>query len=145
MSAPGSSMTAHLEAMGARLTGAASHPADLFAPALDRRLPFFVVEAPSWDADPDAPLASCGPAWSGPFQTDVRVRAVAATPTTVDAMLRAARRALPGRLTVADRVAEVGFERAEVIFVDDRATDPATNRHPAVGVDTYTLTSQPTT
>ena len=137
-------MKAHLNAIRALLpTG--SGPIDLWAPEPNRTPPFYSIEAPSWGSDPR--MAVCGV----PQQVEVavRLRAVAGTPDGVEVMLRNARLALGNgstiKLTVAGRDADLTWERAEFIGLDPDATIPGTNRHPAVGVDTYTLTSQPTT
>lgn len=81
------------------------------------------------------------------MEASIRVRAVAGTPEGVEVLLRNARVALGnGRrrdLTVSGRDASIRWERGEFIGLDPDATIPGTNRHPAVGVDTYTLTSHP--
>lgn len=136
-------MKAHLEAI--RTAMGAGCPVDLWAPSPDRLPPFMSIEAPSWGSDPA--MSVCGV----PHQVEVavRLRAVAGTPDGVEVLLRSARVALGNGatvpLTVAGRRADIKWERAEFIGVDTDATIPGTNRHPAVGVDTYILTSQPTT
>ena len=39
--------------------------------------------------------------------------------------------------------AETRWERSEFVDVDPTVTIAATNKHPALGVDTYRLTSEP--
>lgn len=119
-------------------------PVDLWAPEPDRDPPFLSVEAPSWAPDPSACI--CGRPHA--METPIRLRAVAGTPEGVAVMLRNARLALgdgaptplgvPGRRKVWLR-----WERSEFVGLDPDATIPGTNRHPAVGVDTYTLHSEP--
>lgn len=135
-------MIAHLEAIRARL--GTSTPVDLWAPEPGRVPPFYVIEAPAWAPDP-------GMAVDGVphmIETDVRVKAVAGTPTGAAILLRNARKALgDGQaipLAVPDRVVTVTWTRAEFISLDPDSTIPSTDRHPAVGVDTYAVTSQPT-
>ena len=134
-------MKAHLEAIRAAM--GAGCPVDLWAPSPDHLPPFLSLEAPSWAPDPDECM--CGTPHQ--MEASIRVRAVAGTPDGVEVLLRNARVALGnGRrrdLTVSGREASIRWERAEFIGVDTDATIPVTNRHPAVGVDTYTLTSHP--
>lgn len=134
-------MIAHLEAIRA-LLGTAT-PVDLFAPGPDRTPPFYSVEAPSWGPDPAMAIDGVPHL----IEVDVRLRAVAGTPEGVEVLLRNARRTLgdgvPLPLAVAGRDATLTWVRAEFIGLDPDSTIPSTNRHPAVGVDTYTLTSQP--
>jgi len=134
---------AHLDAIRTKI--ASPNPVDLWAPSPDRLPPFLSLEAPSWGSDPA--MSVCGVPHQ--IETQVRLRAVAGTPDGVEVLLRSARVALGDGatvpLTVAGRTSEIRWERAEFIGVDTDATIPDTNRHPAVGVDTYILTSQPTT
>ena len=131
-------MRAHLAAMQARLAPL-DLPIDRWAPEPHRVPPFLSLEAPSWDSDPDAPACDTSDA----FWTSVRVRAVAGTPDGVAIILANVRRTLPGVLAVEGRAASIAWTRSEFIEIDPDATIPGTNRHPAYGVDTYTLTSQP--
>ena len=134
-------MKAHLEAIRTAINAAC--PVDLWAPDPERIPPWMSIEAPSWAPDPDECM--CGT----PHQMEaaIRVRAIAGTPDGVEVLLRNARVALGnGRrrdLTVSGRDASIRWERGEFIGLDPDATIPGTNRHPAVGVDTYTLTSRP--
>lgn len=129
-------MTAHLAAIAAKL--AVTYPVDLFASDPGRTGQWMVVEAPPGSSDADAPLEDCGA-----FEVEVRIRAVTGTPTGVALMLDHARETLPGPIAVAGRVAEVRWESSEFIDLDTNVTNPNTNRHPAVGLDSYVLTSQP--
>jgi len=135
------SMTAHLTA--ARDALADAHPEytaiDLFAPEPGRVPPFLVLESPTWGTDPDQPL--CDPQTT--ISLPIRLRVVTGTPTGAAIILDNARTALVGPITVTGRSAVLTWERSEFIGLDTDVTIPATNRHPAVGVDTYTLTSQP--
>ena len=131
-------MRAHLAAMQARLAPL-DLPIDRWAPEPHRVPPFLSLEAPSWDSDPDAPACDTSDA----FWTSIRVRAVAGTPDGVAIILANVRRTLPGVLSVEGRAASITWTRSEFIEIDPDAIIPGTNRHPAYGVDTYTLTSQP--
>lgn len=135
-------MIAHLEAIRDLL--GATVPVDLWAPEPDRLPPFLVIEAPSWAPDPSMAVDGV----PHMVETDVRLRAVAGTPAGVGILLRQARQALgdgsPHTLIVSGRDATLTWQRAEFIDLDRDATIPDTNRHAAVGVDTYSLTSQPT-
>lgn len=130
------SMADHLRAIRAKMPSGT--PVDIFAPDPGRQPPFLSLEAPPWGDDPDSPLTDCQA-----IQVDVRVRACAGTPEGVAILLDQARASIPGLLTVPGRRAEVAWERSEFIAPDRDSTIPATGRHPAVGVDTYSLTSQP--
>lgn len=134
-------MRAHLDAI--RTAIGAACPVDLWSPEPDRLPPFYSVEAPSWGADPAMAIDGVPHL----IETPVRLRAVAGTPDGVEVLLSNARVALGNGaafpLTVSGRNAEVRWERAEFVGLDTDATIPDTNRHPAVGVDTYILTSQP--
>lgn len=130
-------MKAHLEAIRAKL--AAGYPVDLFTPESGRTGQYASVEAPAWADDPDHELCP-----SAAFQTDVRIRAVNLRGDAVAQMLSAIRRKIEGPLTVPGRHAVLVWIRSEFIAIDDTVTDPTTSRHPAYGVDTYLLASQPT-
>jgi hypothetical protein len=78
----------------------------------------------------------------------IRVKAVAGTVAGVRIMLRNIRAEFsPTRvgtpLVVAGRVARLVFVRSEFVDVDQDTTITGTNRHPAFGVDTYRLVSEP--
>ena len=138
---PLATMTAHLAAIRNRL--ATAHPAytaiDLFAPEPGRTPTFLVLEAPPMGADLDAALCDT----RASFTVDIRLRAVGGTPTGVDIILWNARNSIPGTIDVPGRHVTIDWTRSELLDVDPDTTIPGTNRHPAVGVDTYTLTSQP--
>ena len=131
-------MHAHLDAIRTKLD--ASYPVDLWQPDPGRVPPFGVLSAPACAADPDAPICATSTA----FEAEIRFKAVAGTPQGVAIMLANARATLPGALTVTGRAVTLRWERSEFIDLDTDVIIPATNRHPAFGVDTYTLTSQPT-
>ena len=134
-------MIAHLEVIRDLL--GTTVPVDLWTPEPGRLPPFLVIEAPSWAPDPSMAVDGV----PHMIETDVRLRAVAGTPAGVGILLRQARQALgdgtPCTLIVSGRDVTLTWARAEFIGLDRDATIPDTNRHPAVGVDTYSLTSQP--
>lgn len=130
-------MKAHLEAIAAKL--AVAYPVDVWAPDPGRVGQWAVVEAPAWAPDPDAPICSA----STSFEVEVRLRVVTGTPAGAAIMLDHARSILPGALTVSGRFCSLAWVRSEFIDIDLDATIPGTNRHPAYGVDSYTLHSQP--
>ena len=129
-------MADHLRAIRTKM--AVAYPVDLFAADPDRTGQWAVLEAPDWAVDPEAPIGGD----LGAFATPIRLRAVTGTPEGVAIMLDAARQALPGPVTVAGRVAHLTWDRSEFIDLDTDTVIPSTNRHPAYGVDTYTLHSQ---
>lgn len=129
-------MKAHLDAIRARM--AVAFPVDLWVAESGRAGQYAIIEAPAWADDPDVSLCDSRSA----FQTDVRVKAVAPTANGVVVMLTNARTRLPGVLDVPGRVASLRWMRSEFVGVDDSVTD-STGRHPAFGVDTFQLTSQP--
>lgn len=131
-------MKAHLDAIAAKL--AVAYPVDLWAAEPGRTGQWIVLEAPASAADPDAPIG----ATSASFEVELRLRAVTGTPAGVAIMLDHARSILPGALTVSGRYCSLAWERSEFIDIDPDATIPGTNRHPAYGVDSFTLNSQPT-
>lgn len=78
----------------------------------------------------------------------LRVTAVAGTPDGAVIMLNRVRALLsPGRdetrVPAEGLDVRVRFTRSEVVDVDRDVTITGTNRHPAYGVDTYRLVSQP--
>lgn len=130
-------MKAHLAAIRTRM--AVAYPVDLWVAEPGRQGQYAILEAPAWDADPDGCLAAS----TASFATEVRLKAVTATPEGVAIMLANARAVLPGVLTVTGRRAEMQWLRSEFIGADDSVTDPTTGRHPALGVDSYLLASTP--
>lgn len=88
----------------------------------------------------------CGP--DGSIDTEIRLTAVTGTPTGVDIMLGNARDLLsPGKqwtpLIVAGRSAQIKFERSEFIGIDQSVKFTNSDRHPAWGVDSYRVVSDP--
>lgn len=137
-------MLAHLDAIKARLVALnAAYKGYVVAADANAAPPYFIVSAPGWDAGEDVSID----AESNGLDSDVRVKAVAGTTAGVFTMLDAARDELspslaPEPLTVAGRSAELAFVRSEFVDVDDSIT--LTNgKHPAFGVDTYHLSSEP--
>lgn len=108
---------------------------------------YVVLEPVTWDGLSEIGL--CGP--DEALDETFRVKGVAGT--TVEGaliLLGLVRDELsPGRrwsaLTVAGRVAEVKHVRMEMATVDESTTATTKDRHPAFGVDTYRLMSQPST
>ena len=131
-------MIAHLKALRSVL--GVSYPVDLLASEPGRTGQWIVLEAPAWASDPDEPIC----ATSSAFQTEVRLKAITGTPEGVTIMLGHARSVLPGVVPVAGRHVTVEWARSEFIDMDTSVTIPGKNRHPAYGVDTFILTSQPT-
>ena len=132
----GVTMRDHLEAVAERW--APGIPVDLFAAEPGRIPSFAILEAPSWGGDPDADLSGTSRA----FEVDMRVKVVMGTPAGVDVALTRARQSIPGPYAVGDRRFTMAWVRAEMVYLDTDATIPSTNRHPAIGVETYRLTSQ---
>ncbi|GAA1992902.1 hypothetical protein GCM10009718_33280 [Isoptericola halotolerans] len=138
-------MLAHLQALEASLATLGRPVHRIYAPddAL-ADLPYLVLEAPGWGGVLDMPV--CGTSHS--LHTTFRVKAVGANPDSVLLTLRRVRALwspahewttvpMPGRLL------QVHYERSEAVFVDRDVTMPASNTHPGVGVETYSLDSQP--
>lgn len=133
-------MRTHLNAVKARLDATAP----TFIVWAQGEARYFVLTAPAHELSDEAAVSSTTDA----FDFEVRVKAVTGTPEGVLAMLDLARAELsPGgrssALTVAGRAATIRFVRSEFVDVDDSTTITGTNRHPAVGVDTYRVVSQP--
>ena len=83
------------------------------------------------------------------LDTDVRIKAVTGTPDGVAIMLNRIRvrmspQLLPRLVPMTGRAVWLQFVRSEFIDVDQDVIITGTNRHPAVGVDTYRLVSEPT-
>lgn len=135
-------MLAHLEAMEAVVAslGYATYRVRADGPTLPAQYVIFGSASDGLGDEPSLCLAGAD------LDVDVRVTAVAPTTDGVLIMLPRLHAALaPGRipaaLSVSGRSAWLRWLRAEVVDVDTSITDPATNLHPAFGVDTYHLTS----
>lgn len=105
---------------------------------------YVVLGAKGFDSPSE--LAVCGP--DGTIDTEVRVKVTTGTTAGVFIMLQKIRDHLsPGlresALTVADKNARLVFVRSEFVDVDLDTTITGTGMHPAFGVDTYRLLSQP--
>jgi hypothetical protein len=105
---------------------------------------YLVLGGRSWDRPDEMPVCNT----TDSLVTDWRLTAVAGTPEGVGTMLRRARELLspqlaPSRIPMAGRDVRVWFERGEFIGVDRDTVNTTTGRHPAYGVDTYRLTSEP--
>lgn len=138
-------MRAHLDAMKASLEPLGYPVFAVWAEddAL-AALPYLVIEVPGWDRAAEDSLDDM----SDSLLTDVRVKAVAGTPEGVLSVLSRVRGAWSPSgawtsLTVPDRVARIHYERSEFVGVDRDFVIPGSTRHPAFGVDTYTLSSEP--
>lgn len=137
-------MRAHLSAIRDMLAGL-GYTTDLFA--ADKLLAqFLILEAPGVGGDFDAELGG------GSWAADIRAKAVAGTPEGAAIMLDRVRAILaPGapdfegasHPIVAGRSVSVAFVRSEWVGIDPTETNPTTNRHPGIGVDTYRLVSEP--
>ena len=104
---------------------------------------YVVVQGPL-DLTNEVPLAEV----LETIDTSIRVKAVAGTVAGVRIMLRNIKAEFsPTRvgtpLAVAGRNARLVFVRSEFVDVDQDTTITGTNRHPAFGVDTYRLISEP--
>lgn len=108
--------------------------------------PFASLRAPGFDLHDDETLTEDGSVAS----FDVRVGVTETTDSNVYVSLAAVRAAVapglgPVPLDVPGRHAAVQWVRSEFVTTDRDVTYGATNRHPGFGVDTYRITSQPTT
>lgn len=108
--------------------------------------PFASLSAPGFDLPDDEVLHEDGATESA----DVRVGVTETTESNVYVTLAAIRQAVapglgPSPLPVAGRHVTVQWVRSEFVSTDRDVTYAATNRHPGFGVDTYRVTSQPTT
>lgn len=134
-------MIAQLNAVKA-VTGALyeTHLIYAVAPAAQ----YVVIEAPAW-GDPEEGAVSGA---DESVSADIRVKAVGPTTDSVLIMLAALRDALcpdriPNRIAMAGNALWLRWTRSEFVAVDRDVFSPATNQHPAYGVDTYHLTSEP--
>lgn len=100
---------------------------------------YVVLWTPPHSADEDEALIR-GTA----FTATLRLTAVAGTLDGVQIMLDKIRGLLDRHTaSVTGRHVLLTWERSEAIDLDRTVTDPTTTRHPAFGVDTYTIHSQP--
>lgn len=134
--------TFHLKAVQTRLAGL-GYPVELAYAPTSRQ--YVVLSAPPWRAPDDERLA----AGDLGLDIDLRVKAVTGTVDGVAIMLRDIRALLspwllPQRLDTPGWETWIRWQRSEVLDVDDSTTLTGTNRHPAFGVETYRLTSEPT-
>lgn len=135
-------MITHLTAVKDHLASLSYLTHLVWAPTVTSQ--YLVLNGAGWNQPEDLPL--CG--LSEVLDTDLRVTAVAGTPEGADIMLRRVRAILSPlmaitRVPLAGRDLRVRFERSEFLTVDQDQVITGTNRHPALGVDTYHLTSQP--
>lgn len=138
-------MLAHMQALSASLEPLGYPVYHIYAPsdALSS-LPYLILESGAWGEAIDLPV--CGA--SDSLHDRLRVKAVAANPDAVMTVLGRVRSLWsPSRtwttIPMDARVLQVQFTRSEAVYVDRDVTLPGTNRHPALGVDSYTLDSQP--
>lgn len=138
-------MLAHLKALSTSLEPLGYPVYRIYAPpdALDS-LPYLILESGAWGEAIDLPV--CGE--SDSLHDRLRVKAVGANSDAVMIALGRVRGLWsPSRawttVPMDARVLQVQFTRSEAVYVDRDVTLPGTNRHPGIGVDTYTLDSQP--
>lgn len=138
-------MLAHMQALSASLEPLGYPVYRIYAPsdALSS-LPYLILESGAWGEAIDLPV--CGA--SDSLHDRLRVKAVAANPDAVMTVLGRVRSLWsPSRtwttIPMSGRLAQIQFTRSEAVYVDRDVTLPGTNRHPALGVDSYTLDSQP--
>lgn len=138
-------MLAHMQALSASLEPLGYPVHHIYAPsdALSS-LPYLILESAAWGDAIDLPV--CGA--SDSLHDRLRVKAVAANPDAVMTVLGRVRSLWsPSRtwttIPTPGRLAQIQFTRSEAVYVDRDVTLPGTNRHPALGVDSYTLDSQP--
>lgn len=136
-------MKAHVDAVNAHLTPLSYATYTVWAPA-PVPAQYVVIEVKGWDLGDELPL--CGT--NTVLDTEIRVKAVTGTPDGVLIMLDRIRdRLSPGwawaPIPMTGRTAQTKFVRSEFVTVDRDAVITATSRHPAFGVDTYRLHSQP--
>lgn len=136
-------MIAEVEALRAEIAAQTPYAVHAFAaPSLS--LPQVVIEAPP--TGDRGELSACGT--TSAVDDTVRVKAVAGTSEGVAMMLARIGEVLsPGRevrrLPMPGRALDVVWVRSEFVAADTSVTIPSTNRHPAVGVDSYRVVSQP--
>lgn len=135
-------MNAHLTALKSRLARLGYLTHLYSAPTVTEQ--YLILSAPPWGDDLERAVS--GAATS--FTVEIRVKAVTGTTDGVVIMLDRVRAELSPegvatRLTVAGRSAWIGYARSEFVDVDSDERIEGTNLHPAFGVDSYTLTSEP--
>lgn len=135
-------MISHLKAIQAHLASLSYLTHLIAAPEISGQ--YLVLGGRTWATPGDVPL--CGRSQS--LETDWRVTAVAGTPEGVGIMLDRVRGLLSPavdwtQVPMSGRSVWVRFERSEFLAVDRDSTIVGTNRHPAYGVDTYQLMSEP--
>lgn len=132
----------HLKAVQTQLASL-GYPVEVgFAPNTGQ---YVVLTGPSWRSPDELAL---GPGDLG-LDTEIRIKAVTGTVDGVAIMLRDIRALLtpglvPARLPTAGWETWIRWQRSEFVDVDESTTITGTNRHPAFGVETYQLTSDPT-
>lgn len=136
-------MIAHLKALAAVLEPL-GYPVHLvWADTVTSQ--YVVLGGRGWDRPEEMPV--CG--LTDDLDTDVRVRAVTGTVAGVGTMLTRIRSLLSPNMgetvvPMGGRTVRVRYERSEFLDVDRDTTIAGTERHPAYGVDTYRLISEPT-
>ncbi len=117
----------------------APYAVDLWVAGDATGMPYVVLWAPSHSLDDEAAIAA-GSAFTAPL----RLTVVAGTLEGVQIILDRLRPLLDGQtVTVAGRHVVLTWVRSEALDLDQTVTIPTTNRHPAYGVETYTIHSQP--
>lgn len=132
----------HLKAIQAELAGL-GYPVSVGFAETSRQ--YVVLTAPAWGQPEEQRLATGDLA----LDVDVRVKAVTGTVDGVSIMLRDVRAILspwllPHRIPLEGWETWIRWQRSEVLDVDESTTITGTSRHPAFGVETYRLTSEPT-
>lgn len=135
-------MNTHLLAMAAALATAGT--AHVVSAPPNTLPPYYVLE-PVRPSEADRRLSASDPA----LEFGVRVKAVSGTGGGALIMAGNAKALLspggaPTPLTVTGRHVEVVHDGFEAAYEDDTVTIPNTNRHPALAVESYSVSSQPT-
>lgn len=137
-------MLAELKAIEAIIETAPGYPTFLIFADPGASGQYVVLQAKGFDSPNEVPV--CGP--DDTIDAEVRVKATTGTADGVFIMLKALRDQLsPGLresvLAVSGRHARLVYVRSEFIDIDQDTTITGTSRHPAFGVDTYRLISEP--
>lgn len=137
-----SNLIDHLKAVEQALAGLQYTTSRIWADSPPAQ--YLVLSGRAWDSAGEAALTEV----TDTVDTDLRIKAVTGTPDGVGIMLARVRGVLSpnqaaSKIAMAGRSVWVQFVRSEFIDVDTDTTITGTNRHPAYGVDTYRLLSEP--
>lgn len=135
-------MIAHLKAIQSHLSPLGYLTHLIASPSVTAQ--YLVLGVPSWAAPSEIAICDTDRA----LDTDIRVTAAAGTPEGAAIMLTRIRALLSpdlrwARVPMPGRRLELKFSRSEFLAVDRDLTVPGTGLHPAFGVDTYRLVSEP--